>query len=254
MKHTTPLIVGNWKMNPTNISAVTELTRAIGKIVKKYPDVSIAVAPPFPFIATCNKVAPGLGMVAQTMHEQSLGAFTGEVSPSMLASLGVRGVIVGHSERRAMGESDEMVSKKVLSALKYKLTPIVCIGELSRDQNGNFFSHIEMQIVSAFKDVPKSKFKEVVIAYEPIWAIGTGDTATPEDVIEMQLYIAKILAKHFGRVVATQVRVIYGGSVNEKNAAELWATGHVNGFLVGGASLSANSFKTIVEATANKVK
>ncbi|MBP9717492.1 MAG: triose-phosphate isomerase, partial [Candidatus Pacebacteria bacterium] len=192
--------------------------------------------------------------IAQTMHDQTLGAFTGEVSPAMLAGLGVRGVIIGHSERRAMGESDEMVAKKVLSALKYKLTPIVCVGEITRDANGNFFTHIESQIVSALKDIPKAKFKEVVIAYEPIWAIGTGDNATPEDVVEMQLFIAKVLAKHFTRSVVPQVRIIYGGSVNEKNVAQLWETGHVQGFLVGGASLHAEAFKTIVATVGKTIK
>lgn len=241
-------------MNPANISAVTELTKSVGKMLKKYPEVSIAIAPPFPFIVTCNKVAPGVSLVAQNMHDQALGAFTGEVSPSMLSGLGVSGVIIGHSERRAMGESDETVAKKVLSALKYKLTPIICVGEITRDGNGNFFTHIENQIVSALSGIPKAKFKEVVIAYEPIWAIGTGVNATSEDVIEMQLFIAKVLAKHFTRAVVPQVRIIYGGSVNEKNVAELWGTGHVNGFLVGGASLHTEAFKTIVSTVASSVK
>lgn len=254
MKHTQPLIIGNWKMNPATISAVTELARAIGKTVKKYPEVSVAVAPPFPFISTLNKIAPGVGLVAQTMHEQALGAFTGEVSPTMLSGMGVQGVIIGHSERRAMGESDEMVEKKIFSALKYKLSPIVCVGEITRDANGNFFTHIENQIVSALSGVPKAKFKEVVIAYEPIWAIGTGENATPEDVVEMQLFITKVLAKHFSRAVVPQVRIIYGGSVNEKNIAQLWGTGHVNGFLVGGASLHAEAFKRIIATVAGSAK
>lgn len=251
MKTHTPLIIGNWKMNPATVSAVTELTRTVGKLVKKYPAVSVAVAPPFPFVATCNKVAPGVSLVAQNMHDQALGAFTGEVSPLMLSGLGVSGVIIGHSERRGMGENNEMIAKKVLSAIKYKLTPIVCVGETTRDPNGNFFTHIESQIVSALEGVPKAKFKEVVIAYEPIWAIGTGLNATAEDVVEMQLFIAKVLAKHFTRAVVPQVRIIYGGSVNEKNIASLWATGHVNGFLVGGASLHSDAFKTIVETVAS---
>jgi len=254
MKTHTPLIVGNWKMNTITISGVTELTRAVGKAVKKYPEVSVAIAPPFTFLSVCNKVAPGVGLVAQTMHDQALGAFTGEVSAPMLVGLGVRGVIIGHSERRAMGESDEMVSKKVQTALKYKLTPIICVGETTRDVNGNFFTHIETQLVAALSGIPKTKFKEVVIAYEPIWAIGTGNTATADDVVEMQLFITKVLAKHFGRGVVAQVRVIYGGSVNEKNVAELWATGHINGFLVGGASLHAEAFRTIVATVASGVK
>lgn len=253
MKTHIPLIVGNWKMNPTATSEVMPLMRAVGKLVKKYPVVSVAVAPPFPFLSICSKVAPGVNLVAQTMHAESLGAFTGEVSPTMLTGLGVHAVIIGHSERRAMGESDADVAKKIHAALKYKLTPIVCIGERERDSNGNFFTHIENQLVAAFGTVPKAKFKDVVIAYEPIWAIGTGNTATADDVIEMQLFITKVLTKHFGRSVVPQVRIIYGGSVNEKNVVELWATGHINGFLVGGASLRADAFATIVSAVAKHI-
>lgn len=241
-------------MNPTSTSIVTTLVRELGKSVKKYPAVSVAIAPPFTYLSVCNKVAPTLGLVAQTMHDQPMGAFTGEVSPTMLAGLGVRGVIIGHSERRALGETDEMVTKKVLSALKYKLTPIVCVGEKTRDVNGNFFIHIEAQLVSALGLVPKNKFKEVVIAYEPIWAIGTGVNATAEDVVEMQLFITKVLTEHFGRNIVPQVRIIYGGSVNEKNVAELWETGHLNGFLVGGASLRADAFATIIRTVAKPLK
>jgi triosephosphate isomerase len=254
MKHTSPLVVGNWKMNPVTVSGVTELARAVSKIAKKYPEVSVAIAPPFPFIFTCNKIAPGVGLVAQTMHEQALGAFTGEVSPTMLVGLGVRGVIIGHSERRALGESDEMVAKKVQAALKYKLTPIVCVGEVARDTNGNFFTHIENQLVTALSGIPKTKFREIVIAYEPIWAIGTGNNATADDVVEMQLFITKVLAKHFGRSIVSLVRIIYGGSVNQKNVAELWTAGHIGGFLVGGASLEPDAFRTIVATVTGKAK
>jgi len=253
MKTHTPLIIGNWKMNPTTSDACQALARAIAKSTKKFPTVSVAIAPPFPFISLCSKIAPTVGLVAQNMHDQALGAFTGEVSPLMLKGLGVQAVIIGHSERRALGESNEVVAKKIQAALKYKLTPIVCVGEVTRDVNGNFFTHIETQLVSALTSVPKAKFKEVVIAYEPIWAIGTGNTATTDDVIEMQLFITKIITKYFGRGVVPLVRIIYGGSVNEKNVAELWGTGRVNGFLVGGASLQAEAFTTIITTVAKSI-
>jgi triosephosphate isomerase len=253
MKTHTPLIIGNWKMNPANTSDVIQLMRAVGKLAKKFPAVSVAVAPPFPFLSTCSKVAPSVGLVAQTMHEQALGAFTGEVSPTMLTGIGVRAVIVGHSERRAMGESDTDVAKKIQSAIKYKLTPIICIGERERDTSGIFFTHIENQLVSALTSVSKAKFKDVVIAYEPIWAIGTGKTATPDDVIEMRLFITKVLTKYFGRESVPHVRVLYGGSVSEKNVAELWDTKHVDGFLVGGASLHAEAFGVIISTVAKSL-
>lgn len=248
---TPPVVIGNWKMNPTSLSVVTNLVKEIGKISKKYPTVTTAVAPPFPFLAVCNKVAPALTLVAQTMHDQPLGAFTGEVSPTMLTGFGVKGVIIGHSERRTLGESNETIAKKVQSAIKYKLTPVICIGEKTRDDNGNFFSFIEVQLVTALMAVPKNKFKAIIIAYEPIWAIGTGVNASAEDVVEMQLFIVKVLTKHFGRSVVPQVRIIYGGSVNDKNVSSLWTTGHLNGFLVGGASLRAESFKTIIKIVAD---
>lgn len=258
MKKHPPLVIGNWKMNPISTSEVVLLLRAVAKLVKKYPTVAVAVAPPFPYISMCNKIAPLVGIVAQTMYHQPRGAFTGEVSPVMLTDLGVHTVLVGHSERRARGETNEDITKKVQAALKYKLTPVICVGEVARDGNGNFFTAVEDQIVSALIGVPKARFKDLVLAYEPIWAIsngnGNGCTATTDDVIEMRLFITKVIIKHFGRNASVQLRVIYGGSVNEKNTAELWATKRVDGFLVGGASLRAEAFTKIVSIIAKAIK
>jgi len=142
------------------------------------------------------------------------------------------------------------VAKKVLAILKVRLTPVVCVGERERDEQGDFFSFIENQIELAFKDLPKTRFKDMIIAYEPIWAIGTGINATVEDVKEMQLFILKILTKHFGRSVASQVRIIYGGSVKADNAIKLYQSGGIDGFLVGGASLNPAEFSAIIASAA----
>jgi len=178
-----------------------------------------------------------------------MGAFTGETSAMQLRGLGVDFVIIGHSERRAMGETDELVQAKTLQAFKNRLMPIVCIGESKRDTQGEFFSFVEKQIRALAKGLTTAQIKKIVIAYEPIWAIGTGKTATTEDVKEMQLFIVSVLAKLFDRKTADAVRLLYGGSVKPHNAAELHKEGGMNGFLVGGASLKAKDFSNIIKAS-----
>ncbi len=246
-----PLVIANWKMNPGSLSEAKKLFLAIRNAAKKLNSVTTVVAPPFVYISDLQKLSPAgsVTLGAQNVHEELQGAHTGEVSINMLSGLSVRYVIVGHSERRANGETDAQVAKKVELILKARSTPIVCVGERERDVQGNFYVHIEKQLLSALTGIAKSRHKDVVIAYEPIWAIGTGATATPEDVVEMQLFIHKTLAKHFGRTTAATVRVIYGGSVNADNAAALYGTGAINGFLVGGASLKPAEFSRILSAT-----
>lgn len=245
-----PLVVANWKMNPGTLVEAKALLLAIKATAKKTPEAEVVVAAPAIFLTELQKVVGSIvHLAAQNVHGQPNGAFTGETSMAMLQASGVSHVIVGHSERRAMGETDEVVAKKIQVVLKAKNTPIVCIGERERDSQGNFYIHIESQIVSAFATIPPNRFKDIVIAYEPIWAIGTGKTATGDDVIEMSLYIHKVLTKHYGRNAAGKVRVIYGGSVNAENATSLYGTKSIAGFLVGGASLKPADFAKIIEAT-----
>jgi triosephosphate isomerase len=253
MKKISPLIIGNWKMNPTLASENMALARTVAKTAKKYPTVSVFVAPAFPFLSHVAKAAPTLPLIAQTVHHQPLGAFTGEVSPTMLQGLGVSGVIIGHSERRALGETNEQIEKKLTAALKHKLTPIVCVGEQTRDSLGDFFTFVEEQVKSLFIQVQPSRYKDIILAYEPIWAIGTGKTATPDDVVEMQLFIHKVLTNTIGRTGAKKVRIIYGGSVTEQNAEALFTTGHIDGFLVGGASLRPAEFTQIIKIVAANI-
>jgi triosephosphate isomerase len=250
MKQTVPLIVGNWKMNPMTLAEASNLATAIAKKLKKVAEPYVAIAPPFPYLAEVGKKIgkTTVALAAQDVHTQPVGPFTGEVSITQLKDLGVQFVIIGHSERRAAGESDELVREKVQTVLRHGRTPIVCIGERERDEQGNFFSFVESQLRSLAEVLPEIAIKKVVIAYEPIWAIGTGNTATPDDVKEMQLFIEAALTKMYDRATARKVRVIYGGSVKPDNAAQLHKVGGMCGFLVGGASLKADDFATIITA------
>jgi triosephosphate isomerase len=167
----------------------------------------------------------------------------------MLQSFSVEYVIVGHSERRALGETDEMVNKKIHALLKKKITPVVCVGEKNRDEQGNFFNVVTEQIKSLVKDLAPKDLTKVVIAYEPVWAIGTGKTATVEDVKEMQIFIVSTLTKLYDRKTAEKITLLYGGSVKASIAKELFEQGGMQGFLVGGASLQAEEFINIVKVT-----
>lgn len=247
----TALVIGNWKLNPNTLADAQKLIDGISKKYKQNEQHKIAVAPSFIHLA---EVAKKIGkkpvaLSAQNMATEAMGPFTGEVSAGQLRDLKVEYVIIGHSERRAMGETDEQVQKKILLALKHKLTPVVCIGERERDTQGNFFSFVEKQVKALASSLSASDLKKVVIAYEPIWAIGTGKTATASDVKEMQLFLFTVLTKLYDKPTAQKVTLIYGGSVKPDNAKELHKEGGMSGFLVGGASLKAEDFLAIIKAT-----
>jgi triosephosphate isomerase len=250
MSSPTPLVIGNWKLNPQTSAEAKALFMAVRKQLKKDETVTVVVAPPFPFIPDLTRLSPAgrLPVAAQDVFYEESGAHTGEVSPSMLASFGVSYVIIGHSERRAKGESDEVVNKKIHAALKRKLVPVVCVGERERDGQAKFYGFVEAQLRSLTTGLTARQIAHVVIAYEPIWAIGTGKTATPEDVKEMQLFITTVLTKLYDRPTGKRVRILYGGSVKPDNAAALHLGGGMHGFLVGGASLKASDFISIVRS------
>lgn len=238
-------------MNPVTLADAAALGAAVAKGQKKLLEPYVAVAPPFPYLAEVGKKVgkSTVALAAQDVYTQPLGPFTGEVSITQLKDLGVQYVIIGHSERRVLGETDELVREKVQAVLRHQLTPIVCVGERERDEQGNFFTFVEKQLRSLAEVLPAIAIKKVVIAYEPIWAIGTGNTATPDDVKEMQLFIEAVLTKLYDRPTAKKVRLLYGGSVKPDKAAELHKVGGMQGFLVGGASLKADDFAAIVKAT-----
>lgn len=247
----TAVVIGNWKLNPNTVKDAVALAAGVTKKFKKHDGVIVAIAPSFLHIA---EVAKKIGRqpilsAAQDVAVEAMGPFTGEVSAMQLRDMHVTYVIIGHSERRAMGETDEVVQKKIQIALKSNLTPVICIGEKERDAKGDFFSYIGKQVKAIAAVLPAAQIKKVVIAYEPIWAIGTGKTATAADVKEMQLFLFSTLTKLYDRATASKVTLIYGGSVKKENALELHKEGGMDGFLVGGASLKADDFIQIVNAT-----
>jgi triosephosphate isomerase (TIM) len=250
-----PMIVGNWKLNPGTSSEAKKLFQDVkNAVIKLKPRAVVAVAPPTIFIPEVSKGLKTdlIGLAAQDAHFEERGACTGQVSATLLQPYGVQYVLVGHSEKRALGETDEQVNKKVQALLKRRLIPIVCIGERERDAAGSFYSIIEKQLRSLVLGLTPIQISRCVIAYEPIWAIGTGATATPEDVKEMQLFIMSTLTKLYDRKVAGKVALLYGGSVKASNAKDLHEAGGMNGFLVGGASLEAGEFTQIIKATQSK--
>lgn len=249
-----PLLFGNWKMNPASLAQAKELFVEIRKAVRKYDDIEIAIAPPAPYISNLAKLSPSgrIGLMAQDAWHINTGPETGRVSLPMVQSCGATYVIIGHSELRARGETDEMVAQKIQATHKAKLTPILCIGERERDTEGKFYSVVQDQLTQALSGCAKAAVSRTVIAYEPIWAIGSGQTPSEYDVQEMRLFIEKVIAETFSRNIAKKVRIIYGGSVNAQNAATLFTAGEVDGFLVGGASLENRSFTAIAKAIRDK--
>ncbi len=245
------IIAGNWKMNKTaseGKALLDEIKQSVGKI--KWCEVVCCV--PFVDIPMALRALKDtrIAVGAQNMHHEASGAYTGEVSAAMLKDLGVKYVIIGHSERREyFGETDELVNKKVLAALEAGLHPIVCVGErLEQRDMGITHELIAMQVKAALAGVPQDKVRKMVIAYEPIWAIGTGRTATAEQANEICELIRATIRKMYGARTARAVTIQYGGSMNAKNASELLAQPDVDGGLIGGASLKAPDFTAIVEA------
>lgn len=247
-----PFVAGNWKMNTTAASAESLATTLVQKIGKENR-VEIAVCPPFPYLSCVGAKLAGstIALGAQNCHPDNKGAFTGEVSPMMLVDSGCKWVIVGHSERRhLLGESDDFIRRKLAGALTAKLQAILCVGEtLDQRRSNQTEMVIETQLVGSLEQLPGDQLSKVVIAYEPVWAIGTGQNATPEQAEKVHLFIRGWLDGQFGEEGAQSTRIVYGGSVNTINAAAgLLRQPNVDGGLVGAASLNADDFTAIVQA------
>jgi len=244
-----PLIAGNWKMNHGGRSGV-ELAIAVTKLAPGVPHVDLVIAPPFTALAACAHECDGkrVEISAQNLHPKDSGAFTGEVSAPMLLESGCKWVIIGHSERRQFfGETDQTVAERTTAAQKHGLTPIVCIGEtLAEREAGTTLAVVERQL-RAFIDLIAADSRPVAIAYEPVWAIGTGKTATPELAAESHAVIRREASEIFGEEFAAKLRILYGGSVKPDNVSELMAQEEIDGALVGGASLDPKSFAAIVK-------
>ena len=244
-----PIIAGNWKMNKTSAEA-RDLAGKLKPLVSGVKDREIVLGPPFTALAAVAETIKGsnIALSAQNMHWEDKGAFTGEISAEMLLDLGCKYVIIGHSERRQyFGETDETVNKKVRQALKKGLSPILCVGEtLAEREAGKLNELISRQVTDGLKDVGAEDMKKIVAAYEPVWAIGTGKTATPEQANEVHSLIREKVRSLFGKELAEGLRIQYGGSVTPDNVSSLMAMPDIDGALVGGASLKPETFAALV--------
>ncbi|GGX29169.1 triose-phosphate isomerase [Aquimarina muelleri] len=244
------IVAGNWKMNKNLAETKTLLLELKTKLTASQTE--IIVAPTYTNLGSAVEILEdsSITVAAQNMHQAENGAYTGEISADMLKSIGVETVILGHSERRAyFGETDELLASKVNTALQHDMTIIFCFGEELEDRKkNNHFSVVENQLKKGVFHIAQENWKNVILAYEPVWAIGTGETASPEQAQEMHAFIRKTIANTFSEKVADKVSILYGGSVKPNNAEEIFANPDVDGGLIGGAALDAENFAVIANA------
>ena len=253
----TPLIAGNWKMNKT-ASEAARFARELVQAPLSAAAIDIVIAPPFTALAAVRDAlghAASIGLGAQNLHWETQGAFTGEISAPMLKDLGCRYVILGHSERRAQfGEQDDLIRKKLLAALTHGLNPILCVGEsLGERESGTTAAVIERQLKGCLAGFEPAQLAPLTIAYEPVWAIGTGKAATPEQAVDVHQLIRRALATGWSAAVAAETRILYGGSVTPQNVEGFLAFPDIDGALVGGACLQVDSFATIVRLAQKRI-
>jgi triosephosphate isomerase len=252
------IVIGNWKMNPLSFKEAEKLFTNIVKSVSGIKKTEIVICPPFLYLEKLKKFSRKISLGAQNVFWGDAGPFTGEISGEMLYDIGARYVIVGHSERRTMpvrqsldvggGETNEIVNKKIKAAVGAGLVPILCVGENMRDKNHEYLNFVKKQIEECLNGVSKNSISKIIVAYEPVWAIGRGAyPATPEEFREMNIFIRKILSDKFGVEAVENIRIIYGGSVDEKNAERFIQDGQADGFLPGRASLNPRKFSRIVQ-------
>jgi len=246
-----PLIVANWKMNPKSLAEAKRLFNLVKKGVKNIKKAEVVICPPFLYILNLKSEILNLKLGSQDCFWEKEGAYTGEISPAMLKDAGCQYVIVGHSERRNyFAETDEMINKKLKAVIGAKMSPILCIGESRKQrEKGEAPEVLKKQIEVALEKVSSFKFQnsKVCVAYEPIWAIGTGKPCDAEEAQKMGLLIRKIISKIYNQTISKKIRILYGGSVNSKNAADYIKEACLQGLLVGGASLKAKEFVKIVK-------
>lgn len=237
-------------MNPQSFAEAKQLFDATKKIAEKYKKAEVIIAPPIIFLPELARGYRGslVELCAQDISQEAQGAFTGEVSAAQVRDAGASCVLIGHAERRLRGETDEIVNQKILQSLKEKLSIIIAVGESQRDEHGEYIMYIREQIVTALSDVPLAQFKNITIAYEPLWAIGAPVAPDAHEVHQMMLLVRKIVAENFGTKALKGLRVVYGGAVNESNAQDILSIPDVHGVLVGRASLDNEQLRRIVEA------
>ena len=245
------VIGGNWKMHLGTPESASDMLNELIPLVKNIDNVDIIVFPPFTALTSTNILKKtNIKFGGQNMYFEEKGAYTGEISPDFLKSFGCEHVILGHSERRTIfKETDNMINKKINKAIESNLKPIVCIGEnLKQRKEGITKKIIEEQFKNTFKDLSKKQIKDVIIAYEPIWAIGTGETATPQQAEEVHVHIRDLISQQYDEKISEDIRIQYGGSIKPQNAEDLFSQKNIDGGLVGGASLDAKSFYQIIKA------
>lgn len=248
MKKDKKLIVANWKANPDTLKLAKSYLNETKKFAKKFKNVDIVVCPPTIFLESLKSSSP-VALGSQDFFPEARGAFTGEIGYSALLETKIKYTIVGHSERRAMGENDVLINKKLKTALAVGLRPILCVGESKRDPNLEYLGVLKLQISEAFKDVPKSRVKDVVIAYEPIWAVGSKAkrNAKPSEIEEMTIFIKRVVGDIYKTESVPPVKILYGGSVGEVEAKYILEESGVDGLLVGRASLVPKVFGEIIK-------
>ncbi len=243
------LVIANWKMNPAFVKDAEKLFKSVTKGVRGLKNTEVIVCPPFIYFDKLKKISKKINLGAQDAFYGDKGPFTGEVSSEMLENVGIKYVILGHSERRALGEENVLINKKLKGALAAGLIPILCVGDEERNESHEYFNFVKNQIEEGLNGVSKDLLSKVIIAYEPVWALSTTvgrKDATPADSREMNIFIKKIISDKFG-VKVEMPRIIYGGSVNEKNILDFVVNGGIDGVLVGGASLDPKKFLEIIK-------
>ena len=243
------LIIGNWKMNPVTETEAKHIANKVKLFSSKLKNTDVVICPPSVYLSTCKIKGEikNYFLGSQTVSENIEGAHTGEVSINMLKDLGVKYVIIGHSEQREKGETDEIVSKKINTVLDAELIPVVCIGEKVRDTEGSHYEYLKQQIKNSFANVSKKNAKNVILAYEPVWAIGATEAMAPDQIYETVLFIRKIFADMFENTLAMKTKIIYGGSVNTNNAGDIIITGKVDGLLIGRVSVNVSGFAELLK-------
>jgi triosephosphate isomerase (TIM) len=245
------IVVANWKMNPQSEKEAEVLFKDTFALAKVSQNTKIIICPPFPYLYISLKFKNKKVLLgAQNVSKEEGGSHTGEVSPKMLLSMGASFAIVGHGEERLLGETNEIINEKILNLLKYKLSPILCVGESERDKEGSYLSFVGEQLKGCLLGVPKAQMKNIIIAYEPIWAIGASATreATKEEFIEMKIFIKKVISDIYDGRIAHSIPILYGGSVNPENASQFVDGGKADGLLVGRDCLDPKKFGAILKA------
>lgn len=242
------LIVANWKMNPATLKEAKKLLDATRKAADASRNTTVVVAPPSIFLRALRDAYKGkrLSFAAQHVHFEKSGSYTGEISLPQVKDSKCTYVIIAHAERRQRGETDEDAKKKVLAAIEARVTPILCVGETRRTQDGEHYTFVRNQLTAALRDVPPAKISSVVIAYEPVWAIGAERPMSPREMHEMAIFIRKTIVEMHGQA-GMNARILYGGAIDETNAAQMLTEGDVSGLLIGRASVEPARFKALIE-------